>query len=391
MHEKTVLIFVMGKWSHSNASIQKALQIELSDHRLITIDLLEAFKANWRAMLPSLLDLPLIAWHALLDRRFDKSNLLYAPVTSRTINRLACRLTQQHAPAFTIQTTGRFNASSALAPHFTIIDSTVAAARQGYRDLFHSSERALDDLHRFQHDLFHASTVIFAMGSYVRDSLMRDYHIPPKQAICIGAGPNIPLGAPSKVMDSQAILFVGTDWVRKGGPDLLAAFERLQPAFPNAVLQIIGCNPEIRQSGVCVLGRIAPERLHHYFSQARIFALPTVHEAFGIAFVEALHFGLPIVATDINAIPEMVSQGVNGYMVAPGDVDGLYEALHTLMGNDMKAVAFGQASLQRAGSFTWQRVAGIIAAHARLWSQLAHQHSRYALHVSPMIHGETGA
>jgi glycosyltransferase involved in cell wall biosynthesis len=275
----------MGNWSHSNEALVKALHTRSPDWEIQAIDLLQQYKLNKRGLLHSLLDIPAILWRGLLDRGLDKASLLYAPATSRFINRLAREKVEQLKPDFTLQTTTRFNACNTGVPHFTIIDITVASARQCYRNLFNSSEHALNILDSFQHKVYANSNGVFSMGGYVRDSLVTDYQVPPYRAFSIGAGPNIKLGTRSNVAKSRNILFVGTDWVRKGGPDLLKAFRQVRKLHPQAVLNIVGCKPDIQEAGVNVIGRLPRDELHRYFSDARMFVLPTVHEAFGIVFV----------------------------------------------------------------------------------------------------------
>lgn len=386
MNHKRVLLFTMGGWSHSNEAIINQLESKLPRWKIRVVDLLYLLKHDKRAWLVYLLDLPLLVWYALLDRGFDKSNILYAPATSRFIRHLARRVTREFQPDFTIQTTTRFNAVTDGIPHFTIIDVTLAAVRQRYIELYHSTDRALDRLHEFQKQIFDRSTGIFAMGQYVRHSLIWDYRVPPRRAFAIGSGPNIVLGERSPIVGTQKILFVGTDWKRKGGPVLLEAFRMIRTHHPDAELYIVGCSPEIQESGVRVIGRVSREDLHLYFSGARLFALPTELEAFGIAVVEALHFGLPIVATAIGAMPEMVDIGVNGYLVKPGNAEAMARALDRLLDDDELALQFGEASYQRSLRFNWDRI-GTLMCEKML--ELAQDHPRppdFAVHKLRLEH-----
>lgn len=360
MSNKRALLFTMGGWSHSNDAIVAQLENKLPRWRIRTVDLLRLMREDKRSWLAHGLDMPLLAWNAIGDHGFDKNNILYAPATSRFINHLARRITNEFQPDFTIQTTTRFNAASGEVPHFTIIDVTMAAVRQRYLSLYHPREAALDRMHEFQKQVFESSTGIFAMGKYVRDSLIWDYLVPPDRAFAIGAGPNIALGPRSPVVGSRKILFVGTNWERKGGPALLEAFRQLRHYHPQAELYIVGCTPNVHEEGVYVVGRVAREDLHLYFSSARVFALPTQLEAFGIAFVEALHFGLPIIATPIGAIPEIVENGVNGFLVKPGNADSIARALDKLFSSDETALQFGEASYQRAPRFTWDHTGSVL-------------------------------
>ncbi len=373
MHNKRILMFTMGKWSHSNDAIADALRKQLPQWKLLEIDLLREFRRERKGMLACLLkDIPFMLRHALREGSLDKTSVIYAPATSRYINGLANRLKLTFKPALTLQTTTRFDASGGGIPHFTVIDSTLRAVQQHYRDLFHAPENALERLSAFQHRIYSASNGIFTMGRYVCDSLVRDYGIPKNCAFAMGAGPNIELGARSEVINSQNILFVGTNWQRKGGPTLLAAFRLLKKKYPYATLNIVGCAPDIREDGVNIIGRVAREELHKYFSAARVFALPTQLEAFGIVFVEALHFGLPIVATSINAIPEMVEDGVNGCTIKQGDVPALTEALDKILGSDEIATAYGNASYERAHRFTWDQAAHTLSKNMLQLAQPEH-------------------
>lgn len=344
----------MGSWSHSNEALVKALHAYTPDWEIHTVDLFQQFKRHKSGWLYSLLDMPGLLMRALRERSFDKASLLYAPATSRFINRLACKQVSEFKPDFTLQTTTRFNACNTGVPHFTIVDITVASARQNYRNLFHSSERALNVLDSFQQRVYEDSNGVFSMGGHVRDSVVTDYQVAPYRAYSIGAGPNIALDMRSDVAKSRNILFVGTDWKRKGGPDLLQAFRLVRQIHPDATLNIVGCTPDIDEDGVNVFGRVPRDELPRYFSQARMFVLPTIHEAFGIVLVEALHFGLPIISTTVGAVPEMVMHDINGYRVQPGDIEALANAMDQLLSSDTLAEQFGEASYHHATNFSWE-------------------------------------
>ena len=64
---------------------------------------------------------------------------------------------------------------------------------------------------------------------------------------------------------------------------------------------------------------------------ADLFVLPTRDEAFGMVFQEAAAAGLPAIGTRINAVPEMIHDGASGFLVAPGDREGLTRALDQLI------------------------------------------------------------
>ncbi len=88
-----------------------------------------------------------------------------------------------------------------------------------------------------------------------------------------------------------------------------------------------------------------------------MFALPTRFEPFGIAFVEAMHFGLPCIGPSAWAVPEIIADGKTGYTVPVDDVDALTDRLWRLLSDPVLAQAMGHAGRARARDlFTWPRV-----------------------------------
>jgi glycosyltransferase involved in cell wall biosynthesis len=91
--------------------------------------------------------------------------------------------------------------------------------------------------------------------------------------------------------------------------------------------------------------------------------MPTRLEPFGIAFLEAMMHRLPVVATRIGAIPEIVQDGLTGELVVPGDTDALAKALLGFLGNPARCQRAGEAGYRRATQiYTWEHVAERIRA-----------------------------
>jgi glycosyltransferase involved in cell wall biosynthesis len=86
------------------------------------------------------------------------------------------------------------------------------------------------------------------------------------------------------------------------------------------------------------------------FLDAQVFCLPSRQEGFGIVFVEAMAAGLPIVAARSAAVPEVVSHGETGILVAPGNVRALGDALTNLLGDPEERVRLGDAGIQKANA-----------------------------------------
>jgi glycosyltransferase involved in cell wall biosynthesis len=130
------------------------------------------------------------------------------------------------------------------------------------------------------------------------------------------------------------LLFVGGDFPRKGGFDLLEAWTTGQ-LHQIATLDLV-TNwelPAALPEGVRVWRHVeaySPEWLARW-EQADIFVMPTHNEAFGLVFQEAAAAGLPAIGTSLNAVPEIVHDGETGVLVPPGDIRALAGAMHALI------------------------------------------------------------
>ncbi|MBR5255231.1 MAG: glycosyltransferase family 4 protein [Bacteroidales bacterium] len=83
------------------------------------------------------------------------------------------------------------------------------------------------------------------------------------------------------------------------------------------------------------------------FARADIFVFPSYLEAFGLVAAEAMSAGLPVVATTVGSVPDMVAEGENGFLVAPGDVSALSERVERLLSNPELRQSMGRAGLAR--------------------------------------------
>ena len=95
------------------------------------------------------------------------------------------------------------------------------------------------------------------------------------------------------------------------------------------------------------------------FADAHLFVLPSYSEGLSVAVCEALRAGLPVITTTVGALPEVVREGVGGYLVSPGDTAALRDALRRLLADPALRVRMGDAN--RAAAADWfdqERVAG---------------------------------
>lgn len=165
-------------------------------------------------------------------------------------------------------------------------------------------------------------------------------------------------------------------------PDVIAAFARVRRQRP-ARLVLVGDGPDrptaLAQAealgvhrDVVALGR--QDAVENLLKLADVFLLPSETESFGLAALEAMASGVPVVASRVGGLPEVVEDGVCGLLVPPGDVDGLAHALERLLANPALRSRMGAAARDRAiGAFD----AGLIVPrYEALYQTTLEQHAK---------------
>ena len=112
--------------------------------------------------------------------------------------------------------------------------------------------------------------------------------------------------------------------------------------------------------------------------------MPTRLEPFGIVFIEAMAYGLPIVATRVGALPDLVEDHVNGILVESDNIDSLATALRTLLENPMLRREMGRNGEQRyKEQFNWTEV------YSRIRERIT-THGRRLIDSTPVSYSEIG-
>jgi glycosyltransferase involved in cell wall biosynthesis len=240
-----------------------------------------------------------------------------------------------------------------------------------FRNSFPRNRREQEAFYRLEGETYRQAGRVFTYNELVRRSMIEDYGVAPEKAINVGVGVCIePLDpAIEKRYDSRQIVFIGNDsaFIRKGVPNLLAGFALVQKAIPDAQLLLIGLNPERipAQAGVVNLGVIHDrQHLRQVLQDAAIYAMtPLIDPSPGV-IREAMAMKLPVVASNVDGIPEMVLDGKTGYLVPPEKPEQLAEALITLLQDENKMSQMGECGYARVQQyFTWDRVLSKVETH----------------------------
>ncbi|HEY7737877.1 MAG TPA: glycogen synthase [Candidatus Limnocylindria bacterium] len=180
------------------------------------------------------------------------------------------------------------------------------------------------------------------------------------------------------------VLFVGRVTRQKGITTLVDAMPHLDPRIGVVLAAGQPDTPELArevEAGIAEAQAIAPTRAIHWipemldrksvrqlYTHAAVFACPSVYEPFGITNLEAMACGVPVVATRVGGIPEVVVHGRTGLLVdvpAEGRTDddpavaqALAAAINELVADPARRAAMGEAGRERAiDQFSWGGVA----------------------------------
>jgi glycosyltransferase involved in cell wall biosynthesis len=140
------------------------------------------------------------------------------------------------------------------------------------------------------------------------------------------------------------VLFVGGNMQRKGLPAIIHAAPKVIVKIPEIEFWIVGSDPaEVKMKQLCdeigvsdhfkFWGWKSQSELLTFYRDADIFVLPSITEAFGVVFLEAMAAGLPVIGTNVGGIPEIIRNGQNGMLVPPDRPDLLGKAIIELLSN----------------------------------------------------------
>jgi len=154
-------------------------------------------------------------------------------------------------------------------------------------------------------------------------------------------------------------VFAGRLELQKGVQYLVQAFAELK--LRDAELWLIGTKTEeivpfLEKHQGCFVhhDHVPQSTLHEYYSQCSVFVLPSVHDGFGMVLPQAMACGLPLICTTHTAGEDLVSNGVEGFVIPAGDVVALKEKLLYLYKNREIREEMGRAALKRvAAGLTW--------------------------------------
>ena len=138
------------------------------------------------------------------------------------------------------------------------------------------------------------------------------------------------------------ILFIGHPWYLKGVDILIKAFKKISSTFPNYKLKIIGWCPNGRDffenlakpnSNIELLAPLVFKDVPKVMADYSMFVLPSRTEAMGRVLIEAMACKKPVIASNVDGIPNIVKNNFNGLLFESENVDDLTDKIHMVLGD----------------------------------------------------------
>lgn len=203
-------------------------------------------------------------------------------------------------------------------PYVTYLDYTMALAKSNWSlwAPFNNAQEfaAWVNCERIAYAQAHH---LFTMSELVKSSLVKDYNISPDKITVVGSSGNFQ--APykgEKTFGSKQILFNGSEFERKGGDLVLAAFKQIKKAISEAKLVIIGKNLAIHEDGVITPGYISSfSEMQNLFLETDLVVAPGRCDPFPTFIMEAMSYGIPCMVSARDGMTEIVDNKVNGIVI----------------------------------------------------------------------------
>jgi glycosyltransferase involved in cell wall biosynthesis len=207
--------------------------------------------------------------------------------------------------------------------------------------------------------IFQRSTYVIALSQSWKNYYSNHCHLDPQKVLVMLNPVQVPSQIPVRSTSARLIcLFLGRIGQRKGAFDTIQAVAQLSPSDRDRVQVLMAGDGEVAQAQTLIdqlglkdtvqlLGWIDPKTRDELLSRAHVFLLPSYNEGLPVSMVEAMAWGLPVIVTPVGGIPELVTDQKHGFLVNPGDITGIAQAMQTLICEPHSRLVMGAAARQQ--------------------------------------------
>lgn len=223
----------------------------------------------------------------------------------------------------------------------------------GYYDIYEEPSEDFEDRGKI-------AKKVITISEYNKKYIHKAFHIPLEkiEVIHCGVNSNFLSSQEKKLHKDSTILSVARLHPVKGLEYLIRACKILKEKRNHFKCLIVGDGEERAKlerltedlqlkDFVFLEGAKAHEEVENYYAWAKVFVQPSLQETMGVAAMEAMAHGIPVIATDVYGVPELIQHGGNGYLVKPKDPEGIARYLEILLSNDEQCRRLGHNGLRK--------------------------------------------
>ena len=271
---------------------------------------------------------------------------------------------------------GRHFADDIRAPHLVTFHTLSRIKMQS-----RSGEQEPAVRQRSESAVIAAADRIIAFSAHERDAIARLYDGDPARIALVPCGVDLsrfrPLGRAAARSElglngHKVLLYVGRIEALKGVDLLIRTASHMET---DDGLQVLVIGADAAGSGevarlqqmaqelnvgdaVEFLGRVPQERLAWYYSAADVCVVPSFYESFGLAALESMACGTPVVASRVGGLPTIIQHGRTGYLKSWRCPEAFAHSLEIILANRSLQDSMGRAARRRAENLSWDEVAG---------------------------------
>lgn len=231
-------------------------------------------------------------------------------------------------------------------------DGTFANIQNFYPQYSNLPEEVIQDWHQMEKLALQKSKLAIYSSDWAAQSAINDYGADPNRVkvVAFGSNTDSPFDSAtikdvisSRKNDCCKLLFLGVDWIRKGGNIAYEVTEKLNQSGLKTELTIVGCLPMVGSpipNFVKPLGFInkatqeGQDRIKQLLMESHFLILPTIADCTPIVFAEANSLGLPCLSTTVGGVPTMIRDGFNGQLFSPeGNISDYCDYITNLFAN----------------------------------------------------------
>ena len=221
----------------------------------------------------------------------------------------------------------------------------------------------------WKHGLRRSKRVIAISGA-TKNDLVHTFGVNPEQIEVIYEGVDRSIFHPSigkRSAERPYLLYAGTLAPNKNIPFLLDVYSRVRSRGFDVDLRLVGryepaqaeeliaAVPEIYRAGIRFDGFVSDETLGEAMRGCTAFVFPSLSEGFGLAPVEAMACGAPVISSDATSLAEVVAHG--GVLLSPHDTDGWVRELTHVLEDEHHRLSLAQRAIRRSERFSWDQAA----------------------------------